>query len=1376
MLAFILSATVVSANPISREEARQKAAAFLGEQQALAPIADGKRLSRQRRAAAKEESEYYVFNIGTRGGFVIVSGDDRTEPILGYTDTGTFDYETLPPALQDMLEHYTTQIARLQQMPETEWAARSSQRRAATVPTHPKVAQLMTCTWNQRGPYNNLCPKDNDGNRSVTGCVATAMAQILYYHRDKMVTETQAPIPGYTSWSHQLKVDGIPEGSPLDWDNMVDNGGSSAKQQTAVAQLMLYCGVSVKMDYTSGSSGAQISEVPIAMINYFGMGSTAHHVWKDDMSDVDWDVMVYDELAAGRPVYMGGYTGDWGMGHAFVCDGYDGNRRYHINWGWGGNSDGYYLLTNLTPGQQGAGGNDNGQGYSTGPNIVIGIEPVNYATRALAFSDATVRDICRSHFDADGDGKVTYGEAAQVTDLGTAFKGQSIRTFPELYYFTALETITDDAFNGCAALQSLRLPKRLKGIGARAFSGCAKLTSLTLPTGVKTIGAEAFSGCKLLYGFSLPEGLKAIESGTFRDCAKLDEVTLPIGMQSIGDGAFSNCTGLKTVAVKTFAPTMLKMGNDVFSGCQLADATLSVMQSTEEWFAKADQWCDFGTLVVERELSGGRFDALEDGQTYYLYHVGTGQYMTRGEAYGTQAVVGTEPMRFEAHHPSTQAEGIYYLKNDDSSLAYKILFRTNTDSNVGNGVKACFVDGKSSNSKSYWKIQAVDNSAYGDNVYTIQMPSTESGYDKDCYLGIQPDHESGAAEPTYGAYYDVKMSDDEAACLWRFVKYSPEQTQEYKTADQLANLLTLARKMGITAKVERAIYDDIKSPAADIRRAQQSLRRRMNYVDFADVTGQQTFVDLGDINSDGELSRSEAAVMKDLDVKFINDETVTDMDAMQYFTSTTILRTNMFYGCKKLTSVTLPPNIKNIGAGCFQNCTALQQVTLTVADPDAIEVDKTSFSNANQANCTLRVPQGSEDQYRQAAVWKDFGHIVGIRLDEQGKALEQLLTTAAEADIDTKAEQAVYDDATSSEADISAAIDALRRKLHYIDMADKKAQNICLVNWDTSLDGELSLEEAAAVETIGELFRNISGLETVDMLRYFTGLTEIPSSAFRGSTSLRTVYVPAGVTSIGEFAFTGCNDLKYLVLMNGETMITQGMMGLPQQGMTLFVPASVIGAYQADEAWSTRCSITEFTDKPVVSAEASRQYGIATATISMIVSGAPVIGEAAFDCAENDDLTTPVGTYPIIVRRGTITDNAVELHEGVLTIEPASVRVTAKSYTRNVGEANPEFTVTYMRFRNKENASVLTRQPDITCEATIDSPAGEYPINVSGAEAQNYVFTYVSGTLTVIDTNPVGAIKGDSGRPDVVYDLQGRRVKTPQRGLYIIDRKKVFVR
>ena len=475
----------LSAAPITREQARQKAVEFLknarGSKQ-LAPVQNKTKLSPRRLAPKAQRELYYVFNRGYNEGYVIVSGDDKTLSVLGYTEEGEFDYNNLPDNMRYWLQGYEQQLLYLSEHPE------SMTETPRYAPTHDRVEPMVKSKWNQGDPYNRSCPTDTDGRRSVTGCVATAMAQILYYNREKMVTETQAQIPAYEKWSHKVKVAAIPEGSPIDWDNMADNGGSNDVQRKAVADLMLYCGASVKMDYTSSSSGAQVSDVFQAFKTYFGLGSTLvyHNGLSSDIDDVEWDRIVYQDLAAGNVVLVSGYTADW-QGHAFVADGYDGNRHYHINWGWGGSSDGYYLLTNLTPGQQGIGGSDDGSGFSTGLQIITGIEPVNYATRQMNFSDQTVRRLCLNNWDSDGDGKLTYGEAAAVTDLGEVFSGQRIQQFPELYYFTGLSTIGDGAFSGCQQLTTLRLPKGLKRIGSRAFAGCSRLTKIELPSALTAI-------------------------------------------------------------------------------------------------------------------------------------------------------------------------------------------------------------------------------------------------------------------------------------------------------------------------------------------------------------------------------------------------------------------------------------------------------------------------------------------------------------------------------------------------------------------------------------------------------------------------------------------------------------------------------------------------------------------------------------------------------------------------------------------------------------------------------------------------------------------------------------------------------------------------
>jgi hypothetical protein len=302
-------------------------------------------------------------------------------------------------------------------------------------------------------------------------------------------------------------------------------------------------------------------------------------------------------------------------------------------------------------------------------------------------------------------------------------------------------------------------------------------------------------------------------------------------------------------------------------------------------------------------------------------------------------------------------------------------------------------------------------------------------------------------------------------------------------------------------------------------------------------------------------------------------------------------------------------------------------------------------------------------------------------------------------------------------------------------------------------------------------------MKNFEELRYFTGLTSIPDNAFRSSSSLNAICLPASVKSIGMCAFTGCSVLRYLVLLNDNDLIAFGSCGLPKLATTIFVKSNMIASYEADEQWkSSAKAITEYTGKPVVTATGTRIYGRSNAAIEMKVLGAPVFGTAETSCDVTNIATTPVGTYPITVKLGDITTPNVEVREGILTITPAPLTITAKSYTRKVGEANPEFELTYKTFRNKETDTVFVVRPVIECDATIDSPAGEYEIRVSGAVATNYEISYVNGVLTVVD-DPTGietAKADDANAP--VYDMTGRRVSKPQRGIYIKRNKKVVVR
>ena len=368
LFSLFLMTLVAWGEPIDRNEALKQANAFLSSKGI--PVRQSLDMAyAQPGKAAEARSLYYVFNVGNDKGFVIVAGDDAVSPILAYADRGDFSEREMAPAAKAMLESYAQQIEMIQQNPSLAVAASTS---------YAAIAPMVETQWNQMEPYNYMCPIiRGEAVRSVTGCVATAMAQIIYYHKHP-VEQTKA-IPAYELSSRYV----IPGADPvtLNWDAMqLTYTGSEAEDDPsalAVAQLMVLCGKSVKMSYSSSASGAASESVPAALKEYFDYDGAAHMVYRDEYANADWEKMIYDELAAKRPVYLSGtsVSGTSVVGHAFVCDGYDGEGLFHINWGWGGMSDGFFRLTLLNPDDHGTGGNNGSGGFNMDEGAIIGIQP-----------------------------------------------------------------------------------------------------------------------------------------------------------------------------------------------------------------------------------------------------------------------------------------------------------------------------------------------------------------------------------------------------------------------------------------------------------------------------------------------------------------------------------------------------------------------------------------------------------------------------------------------------------------------------------------------------------------------------------------------------------------------------------------------------------------------------------------------------------------------------------------------------------------------------------------------------------------------------------------------------------------------------------------
>lgn len=312
---------------------------------------------------SSEEPTLWVFNYENQNGYVVVAADDRVaSPVLGYSENAVFDSEVIPENLRWWLGEYSRQIEFLRENPQLE---QNYTRSFGT-----DVAPLVTTRWNQSKPYNLLCP-ELDGKLSVTGCVATATAQLMYFHKYPQIG-TGSITYYWTKGNTYLSSDFSKV--TFDWDNMINvyNDNATDVQNNAVAVLMKNVGYACQMNYSPSASGAQSANAGRALVNNFKYAADIRVLQRDYTSLSEFENAMVEELMAGRPLYYSGSTVDR-AGHAYVCDGFNKDGYFHINWGWGGLSDGYFLTTALGPDAQGIGGASDAFNY--GQNIFLNIRP-----------------------------------------------------------------------------------------------------------------------------------------------------------------------------------------------------------------------------------------------------------------------------------------------------------------------------------------------------------------------------------------------------------------------------------------------------------------------------------------------------------------------------------------------------------------------------------------------------------------------------------------------------------------------------------------------------------------------------------------------------------------------------------------------------------------------------------------------------------------------------------------------------------------------------------------------------------------------------------------------------------------------------------------
>lgn len=382
----LLMPMVVMAGPRSFQQAKaiaEKQAALLGV------TIDQKAMAKVRKQGDKGEmnlslQSYYVFPNANSKGFTIVSGDDRLPEIVGYSSQGSYDENNLPEGFVSFMEAYQNLYNKvnlgdaeaLKNLAEIKaWRNKKNASAASTSAVAPLLGNI---EWDQTSPYNNMCPKYDSVHVAATGCVATAMAQVMAYY--KYPKQLKADIPGYVNRWNGIPME-IPtitrEEGVYDWDNMLPKYNKEAnatqQQKDAVAKLMYHCGAAVRMSY-GPESGAAVSSSKLA--KYFGYDADLMMDLSRSSFTLDkWMQIIDTELAAGRPVLYGGQSSE--NGHQFICDGKDENGLYHINWGWSGNQNAYFDLSILNPEKGGTGSGSAADGFNRYCTMTIGIAPDN---------------------------------------------------------------------------------------------------------------------------------------------------------------------------------------------------------------------------------------------------------------------------------------------------------------------------------------------------------------------------------------------------------------------------------------------------------------------------------------------------------------------------------------------------------------------------------------------------------------------------------------------------------------------------------------------------------------------------------------------------------------------------------------------------------------------------------------------------------------------------------------------------------------------------------------------------------------------------------------------------------------------------------------
>ena len=587
-IAMTMSSNVMMGNPITVNDAKQKAQKFITSGKARR-VKGNMNLSlayamNSHAPTADDDAALYVFNVENENGFVIVSGDDVAVPILGYSSNGSFDENNIPSNLKAWLDEYATQI---------QWARQHEAEAASHVNKSPiqgrtKIEAMLTSTWNQNEPFNDQCVFN--GTRCLTGCMAVAMAQMMYYWATKgkdgqTFRAGCKALEGYTTSTNGYVLNPLDAITSFDWDNMTDEKPTTTASKAAVAQLLRYCGQALQANFGQYGTSGSMAKTANALKNYCGYNIGVSLENKYYYTQTEWEEMVYAQLAEGKPVIINGEKSN--IGHGFICDGYDPNSdTYHMNWGWGGRYDGWFSMTSL-----------NVDVYDLNDKnfAIININPLEESTYALLSSDQKTLTFYHDTMKDSREGTIyelntsynpAWSSVSTITDVVFDSSFAQARPKTTEYWFNNqanLKNITGiqylntsevtsmvSMFNGCSSLTNLDVSHfNTSNVTTMVsmFNGCSSLTSLDVSqfnTSHVTTMASMFANCSSLTSLDVSSFVMSsdlVATNLFNGCKNLKDLYIPANMPQLSTYACSSIGTTKSPCI-VHAPEGFDFGTD----------------------------------------------------------------------------------------------------------------------------------------------------------------------------------------------------------------------------------------------------------------------------------------------------------------------------------------------------------------------------------------------------------------------------------------------------------------------------------------------------------------------------------------------------------------------------------------------------------------------------------------------------------------------------------------------------------------------------------------------------------------------------------------------------------------------------------------------